>query len=117
MSRRYVLTVGSPECPRLGLPPLRRVAEDVERVASFFTTPEQGCERALTAELPLGASSGQIRESLSAWFADADRRETDCVVLYVAGHGDAGTRFLDHCLLTSDSNPRRSDLALRTAEL
>lgn len=113
--RRYLITIGSPECPGFGLAPLPRVAGDVEKIARFFTGPEQGYERAL--ELPLGPTASQIRDGVDGWFAHEDRREDDCVVVYVAGHGDSGNRFKDHCLLARDSDPRRESSVLRTSEL
>src|SRR3954468_17673933 len=115
--RRYIITIGSPECPGLGLDVLRRVAEDVARIAHFFTRSDQGYEHALGTELPLGATARQIEDNLCAWFAREDRRESDCVVVYIAGHGDFGLKFRDHCLLTSDSDPRLANSAIRTAEL
>ncbi len=113
--RRYLITIGSPECPGFNLPALPRVAGDVEKIAGFFTAPEQGYERAL--ELPLGPTASQIREGVEGWFTHEDRREDDCVVIYAAGHGAPGDRFKDHGLLTRDSQPRRESSVLRTSEL
>lgn len=115
--RRYLITVGSPECPGFGLAVLRRVAGDVERIVRFFTNPDQGYEHTLVAELPIGATAGQIRDNLEAWFAHEDRRAEDCVVVYIAGHGDSGVKFRDHTLLVRDSEPRRPSSVIRTAEL
>ena len=113
--RRYLITIGSPDCPNL--PRLLRVEKDIKLIADFFTSDAQQYEHVLKAEISLSASASQIRQELIGWFADPDRREADRVVIYVAGHGDATARFGDHCLLTSDSDPRRSDSYIRTSDL
>lgn len=115
--RRYLITIGSPECPGLGLSVLRRVPGDVERIAGFFTKPDQGYEQVLATECPLGATARQVEDGVCAWFAREDRHESDCVVVYIAGHGDSGVKFRDHCLLTRDSDPRLPNSIIRTAEL
>lgn len=117
MGRRYLITIGSPECPALGLSVLPRVAGDVQRITSLLTDPVQGYEHALAEELPLGATARQIEDSLCAWFASDQRSESDCVVVYVSGHGDSGAKFRDHCLFTRDSDPRRPNSIIRTAEM
>ncbi|HEX7200779.1 MAG TPA: caspase family protein, partial [Dongiaceae bacterium] len=96
---------------------LDRVAGDVDEVTRFFTQAAQGYERALTAELPLGATARQIEDGLDRWFGSEDRREDDCVVVYVAGHGDSGVKFKDHVLFTRDSSPRLASSVIRTADL
>jgi Caspase domain len=115
--RRFLITIGSPECPRLGLAPLARVAEDVRRVRQFFTSAEQGYEQVLAAEIPLAATARQIQDGLVAWFAREDGRDSDCVLVYVAGHGDFGEVFRDHCLLTVDSEQRLVNSIIRTGDL
>jgi WD40 repeat protein len=101
----------------MDLLPLRRAASDVARIVHFFTGPDQGYQQALTEEIPLGASSHEIRNGLGGWFADSARRKTDCVVVYIAGHGDQGDKFEDHCLFTSDSALNHEHTILRTSEL
>ncbi|MGO8900288.1 MAG: hypothetical protein ACLQU5_18330, partial [Isosphaeraceae bacterium] len=114
---RYFITIGSPECPYLGLPPLANVGSDVEAVAGLLGAKPQGYTRALAAELPLGAPSGVIKHELGEWFLDDARTEGDCVVIYVAGHGDSHGQFGAHCLLTSDTKPRAIHTAVKTEEL
>ena len=106
---RYLIAIGSPECPKLDLPPLRRVSSDIERIERLFTSPAQGYERVLGAELPIGSGAATIGDAVAGWFAAEERQESDCVVVYFAGHGDPGIRFQEHCLLTADSDPRRSN--------
>ena len=90
---RYFITIGSPDCPNLGLPPLAKVASDVEAVAGLLAEESQGYSRALAAELPLGAPSTLIKRELGEWFLGDARTESDCVVIYVAGHGDSHGQF------------------------
>ena len=90
---RYFITIGSPDCPLLGLPTLGKVGSDVEAVAGLLGAKPQGYSRALAAELPLGAPSGVIKHELGEWFLGDARTEGDCVVIYVAGHGDSFGQF------------------------
>ena len=114
---RYFITIGSPECPHLGLKPLAKVGSDVEAVAELLNAESQGYSRALAAELPLGAPSGVIKHKLGKWFLGDARTEGDCVVIYVAGHGDCFGQFNAHCLLTSDTEPRDIDTVVKVEEL
>jgi len=114
---RYFITIGSPECPHLGLPKLAKVGSDVEAVAELLNAESQGYSRALAAELPLGTPSGVIKHKLGKWFLDDARTEGDCVVIYVAGHGDSFGQFTAHCLLTSDTEPRNIDTVVKVEEL
>jgi hypothetical protein len=75
--KRYVIAIGSPESPGMGLRTLHRVETDVERMAAFFTSAEQNYERVLAKEIPLGAEAARIRNEIVKWFSDADRREDD----------------------------------------
>jgi WD40 repeat protein len=118
MSRRYFIAIGVPECPHLDLPTLPNVALDIARMAGLLTDECQGYQRILADEIPLGATSAQIRAALFDWFGDrAQRREDDYVVVYYAGHGDAdGSRFDQHCLLTADTRDGRPDTVIRSEE-
>jgi WD40 repeat protein len=117
MGGRYLLTIGSPRCPGLGLPELARVESDVRRVSGLLTTWPQEYQHVLTEELPIGSSSHQIRTALASWFTADARAEDDHIIVYVAGHGDSFGKFPDHCLLTADSLENREDTVIRTAEL
>src|SRR5436305_426718 len=115
---RYLIAIGSPDCPGMGLRSLAKVPSDVDRVARFFTSPEQGYTRVLETEIPIGGPARRIKDQLESWFSSPDRAEEDCVVLYYAGHGDLYGTFKRHYLFTSDSDPRRLvNTALETADL
>lgn len=117
--KRFLIAIGSPECPGVGLRPLGKVKTDVDRMTAFFTSSEQKYERVLANEIPLGAEAGCIKREMERWFSDDSRREDDCVVVYYAGHGDddVGT-FKSHYLFTRDSNPKRlASTAIETGEL
>jgi WD40 repeat protein len=117
MGGHYLITIGSPRCPGLGLPELARVESDVQRVSRLLTTLPQKYQHVLTEELPIGSSSQQIRTGLASWFTADTRTEDEHVIVYVAGHGDSFGKFTDHCLLTADSLENRDDTVVRTAEL
>lgn len=115
---RYLIAIGSPESPGMGLSALPRVAADVERICAFFTTDAQGYRRVLAEEIPLGASAPTIRTRLGDWFAAPEREDADCVVVYFAGHGDEAGRFKGHYLFTQDSTPHNlANTAIETAAL
>src|SRR5262249_51884058 len=107
-----------PACPRMGLPKLARVEHDIRRVVDMFTSKQQGYERVLADRIRLGATAQKIQNELSAWFADPGRKASDCVVIYIAGHGDQMGRFGHHYLLTSDSTERELNRkAIKTSAL
>lgn len=115
---RFLITIGSPECPRMGLNPLTRVGSDVKRIAELFTAPTQGYTHVLEEAIPLGATAATIRKQLSAWFADPKRTSEDCVVVYIAGHGDEAGRLGHHYLFTSDSaETELTETAIKTSSL
>jgi len=114
---RFLITIGSPLSPGMGARELFRVESDVQRVVAVMTSEPQNYRHVLTAELPLGSSSQQIRTALATWFADDQRTEEDCVLVYIAGHGDSLGKFPDHTLLTVDSIEHREDTVVRTADL
>src|SRR5580704_14465214 len=102
----------------MGLNPLPNVAKDVERITTFFTSPEQGYHRVLAESIPLEASAQSIRNQLEEWFGSDERRESDCVIIYYAGHGEETGKFRRHYLLTSDTHPRKLvGTAIETGEL
>lgn len=114
---RYLIAIGVPECPQLGLPPLAGVATDVTRIADLLTDVTQGYERVLDDRIALGTTSGTMLAELHAWFGSAERSPDDYVVIYFAGHGEVSSgRFEEHCLLTSDAQDNRPDTVFRTAE-
>jgi WD40 repeat protein len=117
MSKRYLIAIGSPECPLLGLEKLKYVASDVATVAELLGSEQQAYARVLADELPLGAPSGAIERHVEEWFLAPERVESDCVVIYFAGHGDSVTRFQQHCLLTSNTQDKKITTAVKTAEL
>ncbi len=115
---RYFITIGSPECPHLGMPPLAKVRHNVEAVAVLLTSESQGYSRALAAA---GAAAGHVirghQAQLSKWFLDEARTEADSVVIYVAGHGDSFGLFSAHSLLTSDTEPHNIDTVVKVEDL
>jgi WD40 repeat protein len=117
-SSRYLIAIGSPHCDGMGLAELGRVAGDVDRVVELFSSPEQGYERVLADEIPLGATAQQIKDGLADWFAAPERASSDCVLLYYAGHGDEIGKAGHHYLFTSDSTERELfKKALKTKDL
>jgi hypothetical protein len=99
--RRYLIAVGSPTCEYMKLPKLENVERDLEQVANLFKV--QGYERVLSEQILLGAMASEITTNLSSWFASSERRTSDCVVIYYAGHGDEGGKFGKHYLFTLES--------------
>jgi hypothetical protein len=115
--RRYLITIGSPHCPMTGSATLERVARDVQEVERLFTKPEQGFKSELT-NLRLGSTSSDIKKYLSEWFADGDRRPSDCVVIYYAGHGISDGPADSHYLLTIESKlGNLAGTAIKTTDL
>lgn len=101
---RYLIAIGSPHCSNLGLDFLPAVESDIDKVAKLLTDRSQGYKRVLADQIPLGMTSQVIKSALSAWFSSPERRASDCVIIYYAGHGDEGGRFGDHYLLTVESH-------------
>ena len=112
--RRYLIAIGSPACPNMGLSRLEGVRRDVQRIVELFTHSQQGYQRVLADQIRLGATSSKIKNALGNWFSHSERKSSDCVVIYYAGHGDEGGRFGDHYLFTVESD--RSDLTNTTIE-
>lgn len=116
--RRYLIAIGSPECPDMKAPPLNRVSEDVKRIVAFFTGEKQGYEQALADEIPLGAPAQVIQDAIGQWFASSEREPSDLVLIYYAGHGDLAGNLNHHYLFTSDSNERElTRKAIKTSGL
>ena len=101
--RRYLIAIGSPHCSNLGLSSLPEVKSDIEKIVKLFTHSQQGYTRVDSPQFPLGAPSSEIRDALGKWFSHPERRASDCVIIYYAGHGDEGGRFSDHYLFTVES--------------
>lgn len=80
---------------------LHSVAADVELMSALFA--RFGYDRALP-ELGCDPGHGCLRDALSEWFAAAERRPDDVVVLYYSGHGVV--RAARHYLLAGDSRER-----------
>jgi hypothetical protein len=115
--RRYLIAIGSPHCININPGRLPRVETDIEKVVKLFTSETQGYERVL-AEIPLGSSALTIKHALSGWFSSSDRKASDYVIVYYAGHGDEVGNFGSHYLFTADSNMQNlSSSAIETSEL
>jgi WD40 repeat protein len=123
---RFLITIGSPDCPKVGAGRLHEVEGDVRKVAEMLTGPdlEQGYEHVLTQELKigpppdaLGPSSATIRDALVRWFGEVGRVPGDIAVIYATGHGDSHGNFKAHCLLTSDTEPKRGATAVALRDL
>ena len=104
---RYLIAIGSPSCPEMGLPELDRVSSDVERITGVLCDGRQGYRRVLADRIPLRSPARTIEDELETWFASPERAAVDCVIVYIAGHGGDEGKFGDHYLFTSDSNENR----------
>lgn len=113
--RRYLIAVGSPMTP--GMPMLERVAPDIQRIEQLFCSPAQGYSRVLASKISVGASAPDIRAAIYQWFTDPDRRSSDIVLMYFAGHGGDAGRAGRYYLFTSDTNDNKlSETAINVAE-
>ncbi len=116
--RRYLIAIGSPHCPNMELPSLEGVKKDIERVVKLFTSETQGYERVLADQIRLGRPASEIKKALSAWFSGSDRKASDYVIVYYAGHGSEEGNFGSHYLFTIDSDADDlSSTAIETSEL
>jgi hypothetical protein len=104
--RRYLIAIGSPNCPNMKLDHLERVETDIDRVVKLFTSEEQGYERRLEEQIELGSTTPIIKDALSRWFSGDEAKASDCIIVYYAGHGDAVGNFDSHYLFTVDSSKR-----------
>jgi vWA-MoxR associated protein C-terminal domain/Caspase domain len=115
--QRYLIAIGSPHCLNTGSATLERVDGDIQEVERLFTRPEQGFNPELK-DLRLGSTSSSIKTTLSTWFADDDRRPSDCVVIYYAGHGTSAGSADSHYLLTVESKlDNLANTAIKTIDL
>jgi hypothetical protein len=100
------------------LPSLEGVKKDIERVVKLFTSEMQGYERVLADQIRLGRPASEIKKALSAWFSSSDRKASDYVIVYYAGHGGEEGNFGSHYLFTIDSDADDlSSTAIETSEL
>ena len=107
-SRRYLIAIGSPSAGEVQATRLENVENDVQRIVNLFVNIEQGYERVLADSIKLGAMTHEIQNALTSWFGSEDRRASDCVIIYYAGHGGEDGNFGSHYLYTSGS--RSTDL-------
>ncbi|MBD1854775.1 MULTISPECIES: caspase family protein [Leptolyngbya] len=110
--RRYLIAIGSPTCENMGLSRLENVKRDLEQVTALFQ--DQGYQRILSDQIRIGATADKIKGALSSWFSSDERKASDCVVIYYAGHGDEGGRSKDHYLFTVES--QKDDLCSTAIE-
>ena len=110
--RRYLIAIGSPRCDKIGLRLLSNVEDDLQRVTRLFE--QQGYTRELYNEIEVADESWRIKDAVSGWFCRNERRTSDIVVVYYAGHGDyfadnanSYVQFNNHYLYTYDSAPNR----------
>jgi hypothetical protein len=100
------------------LPSLEEVKTDIERVVKLFTSETQRYERVLADQIRLGATASTIKNALSAWFSSPERKASDCVIVYYAGHGAEEGIFGSHYLFAVDSDADNlSSTAIETSEL
>ncbi|MCU0567219.1 MAG: caspase family protein [Oculatellaceae cyanobacterium Prado106] len=117
--RRYLIAIGSSRSPKMGMRDLARVESDIQQIEKLFTSPEQGYQRVLSDQIDLDDGSDNIKTALSNWFASGERRASDCVVIYYAGHGGVEEgKFEEHYLWTWDSSPNKiTTTAIKTSSL
>jgi len=121
--RRYLIAIGSPHCIKMkGFRCLSEVEGDLQRVTRLFE--QQGYTRELSDEIGLADISQRIKEAVSGWFSRKERRTSDIVVVYYAGHGyyfadneDDHVQFDSHYLFTLDSvRERLSSTTIETRD-
>ncbi len=116
--RRYLIAIGSPHCPNMELHSLAQVKTDIERVVKLFTSEAQGYERVLADQIRPGSTASTIKNALSAWFSSSDRKASDYVIVYYAGHGGKEGNFGSHYLFTVDSDANNlASTAIETGSL
>jgi tetratricopeptide (TPR) repeat protein len=115
---RYLIAIGSPSAGNIEAPILENVENDIDRVVSLFTKPEQGYKRVLEDRIDLGAMASEIQDALISWFGSSERQSSDCVIVYYAGHGGEDGQFGSHYLYTSGSRPNSlQKTAIETSSL
>jgi hypothetical protein len=102
--KRYLITIGAPSCEAMGLGHLDRVESDVKEISRFFEG--QGYDRALINEINPNSTPSQITNSIKQWFSHSDRKPSDYVVVYYAGHAETYGNFKKYhlCVAKSDNN-------------
>jgi len=121
---RYLIAIGSPRCDKMaGFRPLSEVEGDLQRVTQLFE--QQGYTRELPDDIELADTSERIKDAVSGWFRRNERKVSDIVVVYYAGHGyyfadneNSYVRSNTHYLFTYDSVIKRlSGTAIETRDL
>jgi formylglycine-generating enzyme required for sulfatase activity len=121
--RRYLIAIGSPRCDKMKeFRQLPEVEGDLQKVTRLFE--QQGYTRVLYEEIDPADTSQRIKDAVSGWFCSNERRTSDIVVVYYAGHGyyyadneDSYVRFDSHYLFTYDSVKKRlANTAIETRD-
>ncbi|NJR74306.1 MAG: caspase family protein [Scytonema sp. CRU_2_7] len=116
--RKYLIAIGSPSCTEMRLPRLDRVETDIQRVENLLIDDKQGYERVLADQIYIGATSNKIKDALTSWFTSSERRNSDCVIIYYAGHGGENKEQNSHYLYTVESTESNfSNTTIKTSDL
>lgn len=111
---RYLITIGCPESPGMGLDPLPRVERDIHEVKQWLSGEKQGYKD--TGLIHISAKATEIRSMVGEWVTKQDRSPLDFVVVYVASHGASG-EFNEHTICTIDAQRDKRHTQLFTSEL
>ncbi|MFN6468222.1 MAG: caspase family protein [Nostoc sp. SerVER01] len=116
--RKYLIAIGSPSCSAMKLPELERVKIDIQRIEKLLINQQQCYERVLADQIYISATSNQIKNALTSWFASSERRNSDCVIIYYAGHGGGNREPNSHYLYTVESTESNfSNTTIKTSDL
>ncbi|MCC5664143.1 caspase family protein [Nostoc sp. CHAB 5784] len=102
--RKYLIAIGSSSCTKINPHKLQRVEGDIRKIDELLVNKEQGYQRVLADQIYIDATSGKIRHALSSWFSSEERNNSDCIIIYYAGHADEGEEQNSHYLYTFESN-------------
>jgi|GEM_PF-561901 len=114
--RRYLIAIGSPRGGDGFNDELNYVKGDVQRVVDLFASQEQGYQRVLQ-EISLGVMAHEIKTALTGWFSSEERRESDCVIVYYAGHGGEGEKSLHYLYTAGSRTGNLQGTAIETSDL